>query len=100
MEENKEIQTEEVEKMKEKKEINLSTSALYLIFALASIALSLIARICFNFGAGLGAFGAVMSIFAYALPVTGAIFSYLSTKKVTIEFCTNVAALFVALLCI
>ena len=100
MEENKEIQTEATASKKEKKEIKFSTSTLYLIFALASIAISLIARICFNFGAGLGVFGAIMSIVAYALPVTGAILSYLSTKKLTFEFGVNVVALFVALLCI
>ena len=87
----------EVKKQKEAKEIKITTSLIYMIFALVSLGCFIIAKICFHFGAVAPVFYGIMAIFIYCLPFVGMILSYLGSKKLGPEFWANLGALGIAL---
>lgn len=83
----------------EEKEIKISHSFLNALFAMASLFLLVIVKICANFGVMSGVFYGIMSIFIYGLAAAGLVLSYIRERKLTPEFWFNAVVLVVALMC-
>ena len=85
---------EEVEQKEEPKAIEYRVTAkcLNLLFALATLAIVVLVKILLTFGVYNRVLHGIVTIVAFALPVLGATFSYLQTKKPTFEFYANVFA--------
>ena len=94
MEEEKEVKEEKTQA----KEIKLNTSLLYMIFAIVSLALLVLVKICASFGVINGIFYGIMSIIIYCLPFVGLVLSFLGAKKLCLEFWANLGVLGIALL--
>lgn len=92
------MEEKEVQQTNEsKKEIKLTASLLYMFFALISLALFVIVKICAHFGVIAPAFYGVFAIFIYCLPFVGMVLSYLGSKKLSPEFWANLGVLALAL---
>ena len=77
----------------EQKEVKISSSLLYLLFAVVALGLIVLCKVLFNFGVGSSTLYGIMSIFIYGLPFAGMLLSYFSTKKLSFEFWANLAVL-------
>ena len=91
MEEMKEEVVEQKEEPKAK-EYKVTAKFLNLLFALATLAIVVLVRLFITFGVFNNVVHSVVSVVAYALPILGAVFSYLQAKKPTFEFYANVFA--------
>ena len=100
-EEKEETKTKQKAKSKktEKKECALPFPV-NMIYALITIGLIVLVKVLYNFGVMTQIFYGIVSIAIYALPIVGAILSYISAKKPNCEFYANVATLAIALICI
>ena len=90
--------TDEQKEPAPKKEIKLTTSILFMLFAIVSLVLLVITKICASFGVMSGVFYGIMSILIYVLPFVGLVLSYLGAKKLCLEFWANLGVLGIALL--
>ena len=110
-EEIKEVEVEEEPKETKKKESKKAKNEepkqektlafpVNLIFALIAVGLIVMVKLLINFGVMTQIFYGIMTIAIFALPIVGGALSYATAKKPNFEFYANVAALFIALLCL
>lgn len=92
------MEEKEVQQTSErKKEIKFTTSFLYILFALISLAFFVIAKILMHFAVMEPVLYGVFAIIIYCLPFVGMILSYIGAKKLSFEFWANLGALAIAL---
>ena len=78
--------------------IQLTKSTLYMLFALVSLALFIIVKVCRNFGVFDTTLAGIMSIIIYGLTFAGMVLTLFGNKKPTIEFWLNLGVLGLALM--
>ena len=99
MEEKEVQQTNEApEAPKAPREVKFSTSFLFMLFAITSLALFVVVKICEGFAVSSNIFYGIMSIVIYCLPFVGMVLSYVFAKKASPEFWANVSVLGIELL--
>ena len=87
---------EQEEKKSTEKQIQLSSTTLYVLCALVALGLVVIVKILALFGVYSGVLSAIMFILACGLTVVGMLLSYLGNKKLNVEFWLNLAVLSIA----
>ena len=98
MEEEKEVVEQNNEQPKVEKEIKMSEKFLFLLFAIASLFIVVLTSILLRFGVYHNVIHGIVCIFAFVLPIVGAILAYLKDKKPSFEVYANLIALALALL--
>lgn len=91
---------EVVDQPKENNEIKMSKNFLFMLFALVSVAITLLTVVLVIFGVYNNIVHGIVCLFACVLPIVGAILTYITAKKPTFELYINLFALALALLCL